>query len=184
MIGLRLPQAVQDGVESFLIEQGPLRHSRSRVTSGNPVCPQQGEPHWPPQHQHCTPKAGTRHPQCAGGAGFKTRTCPPPLLLPSALASSPGVCPCAPPLLPFLPPPGRGDGMEARSGEKGEKTRCPRGLEQASGRRNGSRSRPGQGAGPPTSRPPSHRCCPPVPTAGLLGVQPPGRLARPLACRG
>lgn len=77
MVGLRLPQAVQDGVESFLIEQGPLRHSRSRVTSGSPVCPQQGEPHWPPQHQHCTPKAGTRRPQCAGGAGFKTRTCPP-----------------------------------------------------------------------------------------------------------
>lgn len=40
MVGLRFSQTVQDCVESFLVEQGPLRHSR--VTSGTPVHPLQG----------------------------------------------------------------------------------------------------------------------------------------------
>lgn len=42
MVGLWLTQAVQDGIEGFLIQQVPLRHSRVIIT-------QQPSPRPPPQ---------------------------------------------------------------------------------------------------------------------------------------
>lgn len=65
--GLRLAHAVQDGVESLLVEQGPLRHSG--VTSG---------PIHPPQGLSPT-RPGTRHRPPAAGLG-----CQPPTLRPDS----------------------------------------------------------------------------------------------------
>lgn len=44
MVGLWLTQAVQDGIEGFLIQQVPLRHSRVIIT-------QQSSPRPSPQAQ-------------------------------------------------------------------------------------------------------------------------------------
>lgn len=63
MVGLWLPQPVQDGVESFLVEQGPLRHSR--VTAGSPVHP-------PPQGLSATSHPGTQGTRPKRGPGVCT----------------------------------------------------------------------------------------------------------------
>lgn len=93
---------------------------------------------------------------------------------------------CAPETLRFLPPQGTGGGMLARSGERGGKTRCPRGLDQGSDagtapHRAGPAPR-AEGAPAPGLQP--HQCRAPVPTAGLPGVRHPGHLPHPLARRG
>lgn len=117
MAGLRLTEAVQHGVESFLVEQGPLRQAGS---------PQE------PQGAHCKvsspsrPGTTTVRPKLGQGAhnvrgvGVRPRSAPLPCCCrqpwPVAKECVPST-PLPPPVLRFLPPQGRGGGMEARAEE-------------------------------------------------------------------
>lgn len=161
MAGLWFPQAVQDGVDSFLVEQGPLRHSR--VTSGTPVHPPQGLSPTSQPPLAPTPHAQSRDkvPTHAGEAGREGGA------LPSALARRQRAVPedaglpgtslsLHPPTLCFLPPQGRGGGMEAQSGEQGEKTRCLGGLDgPLTAGTVPHRAGPGPGRCGPSLQPPS-----------------------------
>lgn len=140
MAGLGLSQAVQDSVEGLLVEQGPLTHSR--VTSGTPVHPALGlSPTSNPWHQRHMPRGGARGPRtCRGGEG--------------AAATFPH-----PPNIRFLPPRGKSGGVEPQSGEQGEKTKCPGGLDRALDGDGSWQSRPGPRAQGLSLRPPgSHTC--------------------------
>lgn len=149
MVGLRLTQAVQDSVESFLVEQGPLRHSR--VTSG-PAPPPQG---LSPASRR-TPRAGTKRSHRQGGE--------------RALAGSCGQHLSMTPAPRFLPPRGRNGAMEARSGEQGEKTECPGGPGRP-GRQGRLLATQARGCGPQLPAPPvTHTCS----CGGPLGAPAPG----------
>lgn len=184
MVGLGLPQPVQDGVESFLVEQGPLRHGR--VTAGSPVHP-------PPQGLSATSHPGTHSTCPTRGPGVRThregRGLRPSLGRGRGAVwedAGPFLAPlCTPETPRFLPPQATSGGMKARSGERGKKTRCPRGLDWGLDARTAPpRAGPARGLRGPSIRRPAPRCRTPVPAAGLLGVQPPGHLPCPLACRG
>lgn len=185
MVGLGLTQAVQDSVESFLVEQGPLRHSK--VTSGTAIHSPQGlGPTSHSQDPEHLPKAGTRGGEGRWGVG---ETHPWPAaqevvwedaeLLPS----------------PSLHPPKCSDSYLFR----GEVVGWSLNLGSKVNRQSVPEARTGawtlqerlltdgaqaEGGGAPAPSPRPHQCRAPVPAAGLLGGWPPGRLPHPPACRG
>lgn len=146
----------------------------------------------PPAHpgtNSAWPKLG-QGAHSAWGWRVKAQKCPPhppTAVWPPALVSTPGLCSQhlpASPTLRFLPPQERGGGMEARSGEQGEKTRWPGGLDQGSDSSNGSsQGRPGRaraaGSLVPRLQPtsaahlfPQQASCEPSPWAALLVPRP------------
>lgn len=163
--GLGLPHAVQDGVESLLVEQGPLGHSGG--TSG-PRHPPPGLSLTRPRTQHRLPAAGLAHPHMqgrVGGAavvslGPDARGC-----LEDARGRFPAPL-CVPRSGRLLPAPGRSGGTEARSGERGGKTKF-----------GGPGSGPGPGAAPqsrprPAPSPPRRTCSPSSPSRPPGGPAP------------
>lgn len=180
MAGLRLAQAVQDSVESFLIEQGPLRHSG--VTAGAPVHPPLSpSPTQPPLAPGPQPKAGTS-PHAQGRGGVEAQKSPAP----------PGHCPqpwpgakeaaqedaellpnttLRPPSTPILTSSGeKWGGGGSIWGPRG-KNKVLGGLDQGSGGRTAPpRAGPGLGPGAPAPslQPTPHTCSPSRPPGGPI----------------
>lgn len=122
MVGLWLTQAVQDGIEGFLIQQVPLRHSRVIITLPKTLTsgPEKGTK-WQMRLRPSVISTGLLHPQTLGLRGLPQRGCRAASHIPTLSQPLP------------LPPPGRSGGIEPGPRSKAERHHVPGGLSSQAG---------------------------------------------------